>query len=1111
MEKNKRTYLNLQVRGLNTFQSDLSEVPVGALQVADNFVIDKEGILETRRGIRDRLTVPSVVAEATPYIRSFHKYGSNLLMHVESIKTDDTGFTTTFHYLYQTDDILKEPVQVPAASATPPQETGNIYSTEFKSNLFYTHNDGIYKVDRIDRTPTFAGITRGIALDYGINEVLDKDAVELLDNPRETPIEIAATRDEDPFEIKISKDQNVDIIAGVDTVKLNFENTFELADDPVLYEVSIAADSGLNGNPGVYNLLDGGNGSMVLPQEVVDLPEIDYTIPAGELTLLEDPNNENNIVIELPPGSPTPPEGLVNRQMRIETGTFDDSPGFTLDILAVKENRITIRNIFNWEPSEFTFSEGTRARINIAEDTNRISITNLPRSLSFYRRPTITFPPGFLKIPTELKFDNLFASRGRPNSVTFISEELAAQKDILDAATTNTYTLLAGKTFEAFCMHYGVFLKLPLNRSNTNIETSNEDTTGYDISRASDLIVEADSIPVNPQNPSAGLNPTKDDASIYEVLYDDAPPVPTNAYPEDIPSAGEDHFWLRIDRFTNPGPFRDWGVIDRISQAVLSEPLHLRTWAENTSWELQITVATTIFNAYQRGDWVYIPENTFLPLSDPVQARVFHLYQRNFGTDGKETKLQIEVDSEDDGKWGDTGSYRYNNPNNSLSFYRPNQTFTPSKDVVIRARPTSSYQFPLDVKINYSIGTVIANRPIQIGTFKGSRRLNRDLYIYRTVKEHINSEQFVMTGTSQFTLPVSRITSAERRGVSNLRVYVDPNITPEENNILGSVSFEIPSDTTFLGISGETLEYAGGAGGSFTLRLTPDQVTTVEAAIANGDPVLSKDLTFDYEDEDIPILKIESIEGDELTETIKLIYEVLPEADEEVFDEVLEKATNILLPQGSTFLGIPGLASFNISNYKRQTTTSGAEVTITPGTFNYAELVSTAAPYVEGRYFIGDFTVGVINRFTTTSESKALNSNGQYSYRVLWTYEDDKKNLIVGEPSEALIVTRQEGQRPVDLDLIVDVPIEIKLSSDISKFKYEIYRSSRSANAESPPSGDEALIKSNTIGKNTLGQFLKRFVVTDDVTDNDRGKALYTNSNQEGIEGANMRPPRALI
>ena len=100
-----------------------------------------------------------------------------------------------------------------------------------------------------------------------------------------------------------------------------------------------------------------------------------------------------------------------------------------------------------------------------------------------------------------------------------------------------------------------------------------------------------------------------------------------------------------------------------------------------------------------------------------------------FGERTWSTRLQIEVDSEDDGKWGDTGFYKFVNPNNVLTFYRPKQTFTPSKDVVIRARPTSSYRFPVDVKVTFEIGTVTANRPIQIGTFKGSRRLNRDLYL----------------------------------------------------------------------------------------------------------------------------------------------------------------------------------------------------------------------------------------------------------------------------------------------------------------------------------------------------------------------------------------------
>ena len=44
MPKDK-TFLNVQLRGLNTFQSELSEVPEGALLKADNMNLDKEGIL----------------------------------------------------------------------------------------------------------------------------------------------------------------------------------------------------------------------------------------------------------------------------------------------------------------------------------------------------------------------------------------------------------------------------------------------------------------------------------------------------------------------------------------------------------------------------------------------------------------------------------------------------------------------------------------------------------------------------------------------------------------------------------------------------------------------------------------------------------------------------------------------------------------------------------------------------------------------------------------------------------------------------------------------------------------------------------------------------------
>ena len=137
MEKKKRTYLNLQVRGLNTFQSDLSEVPVGALQVADNFVIDKEGILETRRGIRDRLTVPSVVPEAVPTIKSFHPFNDKLLLHVGSFEEDFDGNISNIHYLYETDANFNV-INVLQGNISPPEFNGEIKSAGFRSCLLYT-------------------------------------------------------------------------------------------------------------------------------------------------------------------------------------------------------------------------------------------------------------------------------------------------------------------------------------------------------------------------------------------------------------------------------------------------------------------------------------------------------------------------------------------------------------------------------------------------------------------------------------------------------------------------------------------------------------------------------------------------------------------------------------------------------------------------------------------------------------------------------------------------------------------------------------------------------------------------------------------------------------
>ena len=51
--------LKLKIRGLYTHPNDLSEVPDGALAIADNIVIDEESVAASRRGFDNAFDLPS--------------------------------------------------------------------------------------------------------------------------------------------------------------------------------------------------------------------------------------------------------------------------------------------------------------------------------------------------------------------------------------------------------------------------------------------------------------------------------------------------------------------------------------------------------------------------------------------------------------------------------------------------------------------------------------------------------------------------------------------------------------------------------------------------------------------------------------------------------------------------------------------------------------------------------------------------------------------------------------------------------------------------------------------------------------------------------------------
>lgn len=118
----------LRARGLHTFNSYLSAIPEGALLKADDVVIDKDGVIEPRRGITQYGTVGATIADAA---KQLILYKDRILAHYSSSLSfdDGTGTFTDFSGTF---------------SET---ETGlRIKSVESNSNLYITTADGIKKI-----------------------------------------------------------------------------------------------------------------------------------------------------------------------------------------------------------------------------------------------------------------------------------------------------------------------------------------------------------------------------------------------------------------------------------------------------------------------------------------------------------------------------------------------------------------------------------------------------------------------------------------------------------------------------------------------------------------------------------------------------------------------------------------------------------------------------------------------------------------------------------------------------------------------------------------------------------------------------------------------------
>lgn len=147
---------------------------------------------------------------------------------------------------------------------------------------------------------------------------------------------------------------------------------------------------------------------------------------------------------------------------------------------------------------------------------------------------------------------------------------------------------------------------------------------------------------------------------------------------------------------------------------------------------------------------------------------------------------------------------------------------------------------------------------------------------------------------------------------------------------------------------------------------------------------------------------------------------------------------------------------------------------------------------------VGDLYTGTVNPIADTK---------QVGYRVVFGLEDANKNLLLGAPSDFLILHNGTGSAKA-ARLEFSVPSE--LNSSFAYF-YQVYRSSQ-ATFPDDPDVDYRLIDQVQVNFGALAAANRRISYNDDIDDNFRLAAaeLYTNPNsREGELQANTPPPLA--
>lgn len=138
--------INLELRGLFTSPNNLSGVPQGALQVADNVVINNKNLIDSRRG---QTQYGDVLTIGSGQVNKLFNYKSDLIVNYDdkmAYDSDGNGTWVDYSGTYES-----------------PSSTMKIRSLESNSNFYFTTSQGIYKISSLTDTPVAAGVPRALA------------------------------------------------------------------------------------------------------------------------------------------------------------------------------------------------------------------------------------------------------------------------------------------------------------------------------------------------------------------------------------------------------------------------------------------------------------------------------------------------------------------------------------------------------------------------------------------------------------------------------------------------------------------------------------------------------------------------------------------------------------------------------------------------------------------------------------------------------------------------------------------------------------------------------------------------------------------------------------